>query len=117
MEIKIKRAFESPEDTYGYRILVDRLWPRGISKEKAKIDFWPKEIAPSTELRRWYGHDPEKWSEFKSRYFAELDGNRELLNELLDYVSKGTVTFVYSSKEQRLNNAVALKEYVEPLTR
>ncbi len=117
MEIKIKRAYESPSDDDGYRILVDRLWPRGISKEKAKIDFWPKELAPSTELRRWYGHDPEKWSEFKSRYFAELDGNRELLNELLEYVHKGAVTFVYSSKEQRLNNAVALKEYVEPLTR
>lgn len=99
MEIKIKRAYESPSDDDGYRILVDRLWPRGISKKKAKIDFWPKELAPSTELRRWYGHDPEKWSEFKSRYFAELDGNPELVNELLEYVRKGTVTFIYSSKE------------------
>jgi uncharacterized protein YeaO (DUF488 family) len=112
-----KRAYESPSDTDGYRILVDRLWPRGISKEKAKVDFWPKELAPSTELRRWYGHDPEKWSEFKSRYFAELDGNPELVNQLLKYVRKGTVTFVYSSKEQRLNNAVALTEYVESLKR
>ncbi len=117
MEIKIKRAYDSPSDDDGYRILVDRLWPRGISKEKAKVDFWPKELAPSTELRRWYGHDPEKWSEFKSRYFAELDGNPELVNELLEYVRKGTVTFIYSSKEQRLNNAVALKEYVESSTR
>ncbi len=116
MEIKIKRAYDSPSDDDGYRILVDRLWPRGISKEKAKVDFWPKELAPSTELRRWYGHDPEKWSEFKSRYFAELDGNPELANELLEYVLKGTVTFIYSSKEQRLNNAVALKEYVESST-
>jgi uncharacterized protein YeaO (DUF488 family) len=116
MEIKIKRAYESPSDDDGYRILVDRLWPRGISKEKAKVDFWPKELAPSTELRRWYGHDPEKWSEFKSRYFAELDGNPELANELLEYVHKGTVTFIYSSKEQRLNNANALKEYVESST-
>lgn len=113
MKIKIKRAYESPSDDDGYRILVDQLWPRGISKKKAKIDFWPKELAPSTELRRWYGHDPEKWSEFKSRYFAELDGNPELVNEFLEYVRKGTVTFIYSSKEQRLNNAVALKEYVE----
>lgn len=117
MEIKIKRAYESLSDTDGYRILVDRLWPRGLSKEKAKVDFWPKELAPSTELRRWYGHDPEKWSEFKSRYFAELDGHPELINELLEYVRKGKVTFVYSSNEQRLNNAVALKEYVESLTR
>ena len=117
MEIKIKRAYESSSDTDGYRVLVDRLWPRGISKEKAKVDFWPKELAPSTELRHWYGHDPEKWSEFKSRYFAELDGNPELVSKLLEYLRKGTVTFVYSSKEQRLNNAVALKEYVQSLTR
>jgi uncharacterized protein YeaO (DUF488 family) len=116
MEIKIKRAYESPSDNDGYRILVDRLWPRGISKDTAKVEFWPKELAPSTELRRWYGHDPEKWSEFKSRYFAELDDNPELVNEVLEYVRKGTVTFVYSSKEQRLNNAVALKEYIEDRT-
>jgi uncharacterized protein YeaO (DUF488 family) len=115
MTIKIKRAYESPNDTDGYRILVDRLWPRGISKEKAKVDFWPKDLAPSTELRRWYGHDPEKWSEFKSRYFAELDGNPELIKELLKYARKGPVTFVYSSKEQRLNNAVALKDYIDSL--
>jgi uncharacterized protein YeaO (DUF488 family) len=71
MMIRIKRAYESPTKDDGRRILVDRLWPRGISKEKAKIDLWPKELAPSTELRRWYGHDPEKWEEFKFRYFAE----------------------------------------------
>ena len=115
MKIGIKRAYELPDDGDGHRILVDRLWPRGISKEKGKIDFWPKELAPSTELRRWYSHDAEKWSEFKSRYFAELETNAELLNELLDYVSKGKVTFVYSSKELHLNNAVALKEYIESL--
>ena len=113
MEIKIKRAYDSPRDDDGYRILVDRLWPRGISKAKAQLDFWPKELAPSNELRRWYGHDPEKWSEFKSRYFAELDDNQEFVNQLLEYIDRGTVTFIYSSKEQRLNNAVALKEYVE----
>lgn len=117
MKIKIKRAYENPSDNDGYRILVDRLWPRGISKGKAKIEFWPKELAPSTELRQWYGHDPEKWAEFKSRYFAELDSKPELVRELLDYVRKGTATFVYSSKEQRLSNAVALKEYVETSTR
>lgn len=115
MEIKIKRAYESPDSTDGYRILVDRLWPRGISKDKAKVDFWPKELAPSTELRLWYGHDPENWPEFKSRYFAELDSNPEMVKELLKYVRKGAVTFIYSSKELRLNNAVALKEYVESL--
>jgi uncharacterized protein YeaO (DUF488 family) len=115
MEIKTKRAYESPSETDGYRILVDRLWPRGISKEKAKIDFWPKELAPSTELRRWYHHDSPQWPEFKSRYFAELDGNPELVKELLEWVSKGVVTFVYSSREQRLNNAAALREYIESL--
>ncbi|NIO05405.1 MAG: DUF488 family protein [Proteobacteria bacterium] len=113
MVIRIKRTYESPTEDDGHRILVDRLWPRGISKEKAKIDFWPKELAPSTELRHWYGHDPEKWSEFKSRYFAELDANPELIKKLLGYIRKGTVTFVYSSKEQDLNNAVALREYIE----
>jgi uncharacterized protein YeaO (DUF488 family) len=115
MEVKIKRAYESPNDTDGYRILVDRLWPRGVSKEKAKVDFWPKELAPSTELRTWFSHDLKKWPEFKSRYVTELEGNPELVKELLHYVRKGTVTFVYGSKEQRINNAVALKEYIESL--
>jgi uncharacterized protein YeaO (DUF488 family) len=113
MAIMIKRTYEDSSDKDGYRILVDRLWPRGISKKKANVDFWPKELAPSTELRRWYDHDPEKWSKFKSRYFSELDGNPELVNEVLEYIRRGTVTFIYSSKEQRLNNAVALKEYIE----
>ena len=113
MTIHIKRAYEGPSNEDGQRILVDRLWPRGISKDNAKIDFWPKEIAPSNELRKWYGHEPEKWEEFKKKYFAELDAIPEKVQELLDYVQKGTVTFVYSSKEERINNAVALKEYVE----
>ena len=116
MEIKIKRAYENPDDADGYRILVDRLWPRGISKENAKIDFWPKELAPSTELRKWYNHDQEKWHEFKIRYFNELKNHQEHVKEILQYCHKGTVTFIYSSKEQHLNNAVALKEYVESLT-
>lgn len=113
MRIRIKRAYEKPSDDDGFRILVDRLWPRGISKERAVIDFWPKELAPSTELRRWYNHDPEKWQEFKSRYSTELQDNPELMEELLDFMRKGPVTFVYSSKERELNNAVALKEFIE----
>ncbi len=116
MMIQIKRAYESVSEDDGYRILVDRLWPRGISKDKARIDCWLKELAPSTRIRHWYGHDSEKWPEFKSRYFSELDANPELLKELLGYMRKGTVTFVYSSKEQNLNNAVALREYIESLT-
>jgi len=115
MKIQIKRAYDNTSENDGYRILVDRLWPRGVSKEKAKIDYWSKTLAPSNELRRWYGHDPDKWPEFKSRYFAELDANFRSAMELLDYVIKGPVTFVYSSKEQHLNNAFALKEYFESM--
>jgi uncharacterized protein YeaO (DUF488 family) len=113
MTIHIKRVYDPPGKNDGRRILVDRLWPRGISKEKAKIAFWAKEISPSTELRRWYGHDPAKWSEFKAGYFAELDANPEAVQELVDQVRTGMLTFVYGSKEQHLNNAVALKEYIE----
>jgi len=115
MEIKIKRAYESPDEADGCRILVDRLWPRGISKERAKVDYWPRELSPSNELRRWYNHDPKKWPEFKSRYFAELKKKPEQLKELTAFLQKGTVTFVYSTKEEQLNNAVALKEYVDSL--
>jgi len=113
--IRIKRVYEEPEEADGRRVLVDRLWARGLSKQKAKIDVWVKEIAPSTELRRWYGHEPGKWSEFKSRYVAELEANPAGIEELLAEVQAGTVTFLYSSKEERLNNAVALKEYIESI--
>lgn len=115
MKIRIKRVYEKPAKEDGYRILVDRLWPRGLTKDKAKIDFWPKNLAPSNELRQWYGHDPAKWREFKSRYFTELDANPDLLQELLTWVRRGPVSFLYSSKEERINNAVALKEYLEAL--
>jgi len=111
--IRIKRVYEEPEKSDGRRILVDRLWARGLSQKKAKVDIWVKEIAPSTELRRWYGHDPEKWPEFKRRYAAELEANPARVEELVAEVQAGTVTFLYSSKEDRLNNAVALKEYIE----
>lgn len=111
--IQVKRVYESPDPSDGKRILVDRLWPRGLSKAKARIDYWAREIAPSTELRRWYGHEPAKWSEFKARYSTELDANSDQVTELLALVKKGPVTFVYSSKEQALNNAIALREYLE----
>lgn len=111
----MKRVYEAPFQDDGKRILVDRLWPRGLTKAVAEIDFWAKKIAPSNELRRWYGHDPQKWSEFKSRYFAELDNNPDGVGELMGYVKGGTVSFVYGSKEQKLNNAVALKEYIESM--
>lgn len=113
--IRIKRVYDEPEKADGRRILVDRLWARGLSKQKAKVDVWVKEIAPSTELRRWYGHDPNKWAEFKSRYAAELQANPGQVEGILEEVREGVVTFLYSSKEERLNNAVALKEYIESI--
>ena len=113
--IRIKRVYEEPEEADGRRILVDRLWARGLSKEKAKVDVWAKEIAPSTKLRRWYGHDPNKWTEFKSRYAAELEDNPGEVDEIMKEVLAGIVTFLYSSKEEQLNNAVALKEYIESI--
>jgi uncharacterized protein YeaO (DUF488 family) len=108
--LKIKRVYDpvSPED--GKRILIDRLWPRGIKKEKAHIDEWLKEIAPSNELRKWYSHDPAKWAEFKKRYKKELVGKSELLNKIKAEAEKQPVTLLFSTKELELNNAVALKE-------
>ena len=111
--IRTKRVYQAPEPDDGSRILIDRLWARGLSRDKASIDTWMKEIAPSTELRQWYGHDPKKWIKFKTRYFAELEDKTELVEELLEFVRAGTVTLVFSSKETKLNNAAALKEYIE----
>lgn len=113
MSISLKRAYEAPLGSDGCRILVERLWPRGLSKQKAKIDLWPKEAAPSAELRRWFQHDPDKWAEFKRRYFKELRSRKESLEPILERVRAGRVTFVFASRETRFNNAVALKEYVE----
>jgi len=111
MRLRTKRVYEKPAAADGRRILVDRLWPRGLSKETAKVDAWFRDIAPSTALRRWYGHDPEKWPEFKRRYFAELDANADAVRELRKLL-RGTVTFLFSSRETRLNNAEALREYL-----
>ena len=113
MEIKIKRVYEQPEAQDGTRILVDRLWPRGLSKGKAKIDLWVKDLAPSNELRKWYGHEPDKWEEFKKRYFADLDRQADEVKKLVAIIRKGRVTFLYSSKEEKINNAQALKLYIE----
>ncbi len=113
MPIRIKRVYEGAERTDGRRLLVDRLWPRGLSKEKAAVDFWAKDVAPSNELRRWYGHAPEKWPEFKRRYFAELDANGESVAQLRREMGRGSVTLLFGSTETQLNNAVALKEYLE----
>jgi uncharacterized protein YeaO (DUF488 family) len=107
---KIKRVYEEPGKDDGTRILFDRLWPRGLSKEKAKVDLWMKDIAPSTELRKWFSHDPAKWSEFKTRYRAELKQNSEQLTHLKDELKKGPATLLYGAKDQQHNEAVVLQE-------
>ena len=112
MKIRTKRVYELPEPSDGKRILVDRLWPRGVSKAKAKVDFWAQLIAPSNELRKWYQHDHAKWDEFRRRYFAELDANTQGVTELDAQMDAATVTLVFSSKEEELNNATALREYL-----
>lgn len=113
MAIYTKRIYENPANEDGYRVLVDQLWPRGLRKEDARIDRWVKEIAPTTELRKWYNHDPEKWTEFRRRYFEELDRRPETVSELVEIAKKRKITFLFSSKETKLNNATALKEYIE----
>ncbi|MDR0372086.1 MAG: DUF488 family protein [Nitrososphaerota archaeon] len=113
MPIILKRAYEKPSPEDGKRILVERLWPRGLKKEQAKIDQWPKEITPSSELRKWYSHDPDKWVEFKKRYWAELDSKRDVTAEVAEEAKSRRITFVFGSKEEKYNNATALKEYIE----
>ena len=111
--VKIKRIYDpiSPED--GRRILIDRLWPRGIKKESAHIDEWIKDVAPSTQLREWFGHDPAKWEEFKRRYKKELDGRKDLVDALRAEARKGTVTLLFAAKDTVHVNAVVLKEVLE----
>jgi uncharacterized protein YeaO (DUF488 family) len=111
--LKLKRAYEAPEASDGTRFLVERLWPRGISKQAAKLDAWLKDAAPSDELRRWYGHDPEKWPEFRRRYFAELARAPEALAPIREALKKGPVTLVFAAKDPQLSNARALKELLE----
>ncbi len=110
--VDLKRVYEPPGASDGCRILVERLWPRGLSKENAAIDLWLKDVAPSPALRKWFGHDPDRWSEFKRRYFAELRANPEALEPLRARMRAGRVTFVFASRETRFNNAVALGEFL-----
>ena len=112
MNIQLKRVYEEPGDTDGKRILIDRLWPRGVTKAKAQIDIWLKGIAPSTELRTWFGHDPSKWDDFKQRYKNELKNNSETVAKLLEQMAQGKVTLVYSAKDKEHNDAVVLAEYL-----
>ncbi len=112
--IRIKRIYDKPDDGDGVRILVERLWPRGMKKERAKIDLWMHDLGASTELRRWFGHDPEKWEEFQEKYFLELSNRPKVIRELIDLIrEKPAVTFLYAAHDEEHNNAVALKKYLE----
>ena len=108
--ITIKRIYDQPDPEDGRRVLVDRLWPRGLAKEKARVDDWLKEIAPSEELRKWFGHDPEKWDEFRRRYREELLAHGELLDRLREQAKKGRVTLLFAARDAEYNNAVVLQE-------
>lgn len=112
MNIKIKRVYEKPEPADGFRILVDRLWPRGLTKEKAAADLWLKDIAPSTELRKWFHHDPEKWKEFQKKYRQELKENPEAVSILKEHLKKGPLTLLYGAKDREHNEAEVLKEFI-----
>ena len=113
MAIKIKRVYEQPNDGDGTRVLVDRLWPRGLTKEKARVEVWLKEIAPSTELRKWFGHDPEKWKRFRGRYETELRHNRDLIKMLKSKAGEGTITLLYGARDEKHNEALVLKQFLE----
>lgn len=112
--ITIKRIYEKPLEADGYRILIDRLWPRGVSKENAKIDLWLKEIAPGDELRKWFSHDREKWNDFKKKYKLELRDNLESVKIIKEIEEKEkTITLLYAAKDEEHNNAIVLKEFLK----
>ncbi len=113
MRLNLKRVYEPAAGADGTRFLVERLWPRGVSKEAAKLDGWLKEAAPSDELRKWYGHDPKKWDEFRRRYFAELSRTPQNLAPIREAAARGTVTLVFAARDPELSNARALKEFLE----
>lgn len=117
--VKVKRAYEPPSRADGQRVLVERLWPRGVRKEALAIDEWPKEIAPSTALRKWFGHDPERWSEFRRRYHAELahEPQSALLRALAERAAAGPLTLIFSAHDAEHNNAVVLRDELERLAR
>jgi uncharacterized protein YeaO (DUF488 family) len=111
--IQLRRAYEPAEPGDGFRVLVDRIWPRGLKKEEAAIDLWLKDVAPSSELRKWFGHDPAKWDEFRKRYARELDRNPDVVRFLQEKSRSGTLTLVFAAKDAEHSNAAALKEYLE----
>lgn len=111
--IRTKRIYEDPEPEDGTRVLVDRLWPRGVSKEDARLDDWLQSVAPSDELREWFDHDPDRWTEFRRRYRAELEDKEDAVDQLLSYARSGTLTLLYAAADREHNNAVALRDYLE----
>ena len=113
MNIKIKRVYEHPEKDDGMRILVDRLWPRGLTKKKASVDLWLKDIAPSTELRKWFAHDPDKWKRFRGRYQTEIRNNHDLIKVIKRKAREGTITLIYGARDEKHNEALVLKQFLE----
>jgi len=111
-DIAVKRVYAAPENADGQRVLVDRVWPRGISKEHAALALWLKDVAPSDALRKWFGHEPARWAEFQERYRAELDGNEEAVTQLRGLLHRGKVTLLYGAHDEAHNNAVALAAYL-----
>jgi uncharacterized protein YeaO (DUF488 family) len=115
VRIRVKRVYNEPSGDDGFRVLVDRLWPRGMKKGDVRVDLWLPDVAPSTALRKWFSHDPSKWEEFKLRYFVELDGKKEVIKRLVEIARKGTLTLLFSARDVEHNQAVALREYLVSL--
>jgi len=111
--IHLKRAYDKPSPSDGERILVERLWPRGLTKARAAVDLWLKDVAPSPELRKWFGHDPARWKQFEKRYWKELQGQQEAVEMLRQKAKRGAVTLVYAARDQEHNSALSLKEFLE----
>lgn len=116
MSIRIKRVYDEPSEDDGYRVLVDRVWPRGMSKERANVDEWLKDIAPSTDLRKWFGHRDDRWEGFRTSYLRELEEHQETLERLAVLARKGTVTLVFAAKNEEHNNAVVIRERLRRMT-
>ena len=112
-KFEIARAYDAPEPDGRYRVLVDRLWPRGVKKEELKLDAWMKQLAPSTELRRWFNHDPQRWDEFRKRFFKELEATPDQVAQLREAAEKQIVLLLYGARDEKHNNAVAVKEFLE----
>ena len=110
---RLKRVYEGPSAEDGYRVLVERLWPRGLSKERAAVDLWLKEVAPSPELRKWFNHDPARWEEFQRRYREELKEKKDAIQLLKQKAKEGTVTLVYAARDEEHNGALVLKQFLE----